>query len=475
MHIGLLSEHAKTHLLNVRAHYEETAGEITKQAHFYREILAAYYNFLIPYTASVLEVGCGAGDLLCLLHARKRSGVDLSPRQIELAKARIPDGQFYVQAGEELDLPGQYFDYIIISETANLAADVQRLLERVQSVSRSNTRLIINIYNSLWRPMVLLATGLGIRNRHPESNWLSKQDIAGLMYLTGWELIRQESRTLCPVRLFGMEQVVNRFVAPLLAPLCFSVFSIARPEPAPIWEERTVSVILPARNEAGSVEAAVRRTPDMGLWTQLIFVENNSKDNTWDEIQRVQAAYPQKRIKILQKSCKGKWEAVQHGLRAAEGELLMIVDADLTTAPEELPKFYDAVVSGRCDFANGSRLVYPMDEKAMRFLNFCANKTFALLFGWLLGQPLKDTLCGTKVFSKGSYIQIMEGQSYFGDFDPFGDFVLLFGASRLSLKILDIPVRYRERFYGRTNIHRWKHGWLLAQMVAFAALKLKFL
>jgi SAM-dependent methyltransferase len=475
MNIGLLSEHAKSHLVKVRAHYEKTSGEMTKQARFYREILAAYYNFLIPSTASVLEVGCGAGDLLYLLRAAKRSGVDLSPRQIELAKAKIPNGQFYVQAGEELDLPGEYFDYIIVSETANLAADVQRLFERLILVSTSNTRLIINIYNSLWRPMISLATALGLRNRHPESNWLSKEDIAGLMHLTGWELIRHESRTLCPVRLLGVEQMVNRFVAPLVAPLCFSLFSIARPHPATIRKEKTVSVILPARNEAGSIEAAVKRTPDMGLWTQLIFVENNSKDNTWDEIRRVQAVYTHKRIGILQKSCKGKWEAVQHGLRVAEGELLMILDSDLTTAPEELPKFYDAVVSGRCDFANGSRLVYPMDEKAMRFLNLCANKTFAILFGWLLGQPLKDTLCGTKVFSRESYDQIMENQSYFGDFDPFGDFVLLFGASRLSLKILDIPVRYRERFYGRTNIHRWKHGWLLVQMVAFAALKLKFL
>jgi glycosyltransferase involved in cell wall biosynthesis len=280
---------------------------------------------------------------------------------------------------------------------------------------------------------------------------------------------------LCPVKLFGIEQVVNRFAAPLLAPLCFSIFSIARLVQPPNRAEKTVSVVIPARNEAGTIEAAVTRTPDMGVWTELIFVENNSKDNTWDEIRRVNEAYPQKRIKILQKSCKGKWEAVQHGLDVADGELLMILDADLTTAPEELPKFYDAVVSGRCNFANGSRLVYPMDERAMRFLNLCANKTFSILFTWLLGQHVKDTLCGTKVFTKESYERIMANRSYFGDFDPFGDFVLLFGASRLNLKILDIPIRYKERFYGKTNIHRWKHGWLLVQMVAFAALKLKFL
>jgi hypothetical protein len=115
-----------------------------------------------------------------------------------------------------------------------------------------------------------------------------------------------------------------------------------------------------------------------------------------------------------------------------------------------------------------------MDEKAMRFLNLCANKAFALLFSWLLGQPVKDTLCGTKVLTKSNYQKIAENRSYFGDFDPFGDFDLLFGASKLNLKIQDLPVRYRERVYGQTNIQRWKHGWLLLEMVAFAAAKLKF-
>jgi DNA polymerase III delta prime subunit len=472
--IKQLSNDSENHLTKIRAHYENCPAP-TKQAHFYREILAAYYNFLIPESASVLEVGCGAGDLLSRLHAAQRSGLDLSPRQIELAKKKIPDGRFYVQAGENLDLPDEHFDYIIVSETANLAADVQRLLERLKSVSHAHTRLIVNISNSLWRPMISLAMAVGLRHRQPESNWLSKEDIAGLMYLTGWELIRHESRTLCPVQLFGIERVINRFVAPLLTPLCFSVFSMARPVRASNFAVKTVSVVLPARNEAGTIEAAVSRTPDMGLWTELIFVENNSNDNTWDEIQRIKQAYPQKRIKILQKRCKGKWEAVQYGFGVADGELLMILDADLTTAPEELPKFYDAVVSGRCDFANGSRLVYPMDSKAMRFLNLCANKLFAILFDWLLGQPVKDTLCGTKVLTKESYERIMANRFYFGNFDPFGDFVLLFGASKLNLKILDIPIRYKERFYGKTNIHRWKHGWLLVQMVAFAALKLKFI
>jgi SAM-dependent methyltransferase len=468
-----LLNYAREHIDRVRMHYEKGI-ELTKVAQSYRDILAAYYNLLIPVSASVLEVGCGAGDLLSRLHVASKCGVDLSENQIRLAKERNPSARFFVQAGEDLDLQGESFDYIVVSETINQAADVQRMFERLRSVSHPETRLIVNFYSSLWRPVIWLGTSIGLRSRHPESNWLSREDVSGLLHLTGWELIRHEPRIVCPVKLLGLERLLNRFVAPLTPAFCLCVFTIARLAPDARPKERTVSIVIPARNEAGNIEAAVERTPEMGVWTELIFVEGNSKDDTWQEIQRVKQAYPQKRIKILRQSGKGKGNAVRDGFAIAEGDLLLILDADLTTPPEELPKFYDAVVSGRCEFANGSRLVYPLDEKAMRFLNLCANKTFSILFSWLLGQPVKDTLCGTKVLMKPSYESIVANRSYFGEFDPFGDFDLLFGASKLNLKILDIPIRYRERVYGETNIQRWEHGWLLLQMVAFAAMKLKF-
>jgi len=464
---------AKAHTETVRKHYEKGIP-LTKAGQSYRGILATYYNLLIPSSASVLEVGCGAGDLLSRLNVASKCGVDLSENQVRLAKEKNPEASFFVQAGEDLDLPNLTFDYIIVSETTNQAADVQRMFERLRSVANPETRLIVNFYSSLWRPIIWLGTSIGLRHRQPESNWLSIEDVAGLLHLTGWELVHSEPRIVCPVRLFGLERLLNRFVAPLTPTLCLCVFTIARLARERQRNEKTVSVVIPARNEAGNVQTAVERTPEMGVWTELIFVEGHSKDNTWEEIERVKRTCSQKRIKILQQSGTGKANAVREGFAVAEGELLMILDADLTMPPEELPKFYEAVVSGRCEFANGSRLVYPMDEKAMRFLNLCANKTFSILFSWLLGQPVKDTLCGTKVLTKQSYQRIAANRSYFGEFDPFGDFDLLFGASKLNLKILDIPIRYRERVYGETNIQRWKHGWLLLQMVGLAAVKLKF-
>jgi len=283
-----------------------------------------------------------------------------------------------------------------------------------------------------------------------------------------------QPRLLLPLRLGGLEKIPNRLLAPLLPFLCLTVFVVARPRRAASIKPLTVSVVIPARNEAGNIQAAVERTPELGAGTELIFVEGHSRDNTWEQIQRVTAAFPQRRIKALRQTGRGKGNAVREGFAAATGDILMILDADLTMPPEELPKFYEVIASGHAEFANGVRLVYPMEERAMQFLNLCANKTFGLLFTWLLGQHVKDTLCGTKVLRRAHYEKIVAQRAYFGDFDPFGDFDLLFGAGKLNLKIADVPIRYRERTYGATNIQRWRHGLLLLGMMMFAARKLKF-
>jgi glycosyltransferase involved in cell wall biosynthesis len=287
--------------------------------------------------------------------------------------------------------------------------------------------------------------------------------------------VKHDNRILSPFKAFGLGTLINRWLAPLLPWFCLSDFIVARPVVAQaLRKELSVSVVIPARNEAGNIEAAVLRTPMMGAGTELIFIEGHSTDNTWAEIQRVKAAYPQCNIKLLQQSGKGKGNAVREAFAVATGDVLMILDADLTMPPEELPKFYEVIASGRAEFANGVRLVYPMDEKAMQFLNLCANKIFGILFTWMLGQAVKDTLCGTKVMTRSHYNIIAANRAYFGDFDPFGDFDLLFGAGKSSLKIADVPIRYRERTYGSTNIQRWSQGWLLLRMVLFAARKLKF-
>ena len=462
------------HLDAVAAFYDAAPEEITRAGVAYRHSLAHHYRNMVPPDASVLEVGCGAGHLLALLPNRDVTGVDVSARQLERARERVPHGAFVHAAGENLRLD-RTFDVIIVSDSLNEAGDVQLLLERLHHVCHSGTRLLLNFHNNAWLPVFRVATRLGIKSSQPFMNWLSSGDVANLLELSGWQMIRVENRILSPFRLGGLGAAMNRWLAPLAGPLCMCLFMVARPPCPPRSIPPSVSVVVPARNEAGNIEAAVTRTPDMGSATQLIFIEGGSSDDTWREIERVRTAYPGKDILALRQSGKGKGNAVREAFAQAKGDMLMVLDADLTMPPEELPKYYQALASGGHEFANGVRLVYPMEKRAMRFLNMCANKAFGVLFSFVLGQRVKDTLCGTKVLWKSDYEHIAKGRSHFGELDPYGDFDLLFGAAKLNLKIIDIPIRYRERTYGETNINRWSGGVLLTRMLVKGALRLKFL
>jgi glycosyltransferase involved in cell wall biosynthesis len=294
-----------------------------------------------------------------------------------------------------------------------------------------------------------------------------------MLNLAGFEAIRTWQEVLWPLPLDGF---ANKFLARLWPFKEFTVsnFIIARPQPQAAVPEPVVSVIVPARNESGNVRAIFERTPQMGSSTELVFVEGHSRDDTYAAIEREIAAHPNVRARLFRQQGIGKADAVRLGFREAQGDVLMILDADLTVPPEDLPRFYEALRSGKGEFINGVRLVYPMEKQAMQGLNFIGNKLFSLAFSWILGQPVKDTLCGTKVLWRKDYELIAANRSYFGDFDPFGDYDLIFGAAKLNRKIVDLPIRYRERTYGTTNISRWKHGMLLLRMVLFAARRLKF-
>jgi hypothetical protein len=377
-------------------------------------------------------------------------------------------------SGETAVLPEGPFDVIVLSDVLNYAADVEVLLRRLHASSHRGTRLLINVYNTLWRPVLGSARRLGLAAEQPASNWLSRQDVINLCWLADWEVFKSFGDILIPLPLGPLSAFINRWIAPLSVWLCLSIFFIARRSGLLRREPDVVSVIIPARNEAGSIARAIQRVPQLGRETELIFIEGHSKDNTWDVIAALPDIFAHGRIVKLRQSGKGKGNAVIEGFRAATGDILMILDADLTMPPEDLPKFIDVLVSGKGDFANGVRLVYPMDKRAMKFANLCANKGFSMVFSWLLGQPVKDTLCGTKALWREDYERIDRGRAYFGDFDPFGDFDLLFGADKQTQKIVDMPIRYKQRFYGDTNIQRWKHGLILLRMVLFAAQRLKF-
>jgi len=349
----------------------------------------------------------------------------------------------------------------------------------LSSVSTPRTRIICNFYSNVWVKPLQFAQNLGAAQPLLPQNWLTRQDLENLLYLTDFEVIRSWAEILCPLPVPVLKELANYFLVKFwpFSAMALTNFIVARPGPRDPGSPKqpSVSVIVPVRNEAGHIARIFERMQEgQGREAELIFVEGHSRDNSFAVISRYISEYPGLKCKLLKQEGMGKGDAVRLGFANAGGDILIILDADLTVAPEDLWRFCDCLRDGKAEFVNGVRLVYPRQQKAMRFLNLLANKFFSLIFSWLIGQHIKDTLCGTKALWRRDYLKISENRGYFGEFDPFGDYDLIFGAAYLNLKITDMPVRYHERQYGRTNIRRWHHGWLLLRMVLFAARKIKF-
>ncbi|HLB74633.1 MAG TPA: glycosyltransferase [Sedimentisphaerales bacterium] len=449
-----------------------------KRNSYYYNWLDGIYKFVVRPGSRVLHVGCECGDLLAAVEPSCGVGIDADADAIDLAKKRFGHLNFHTMDPHGLELD-EKFDYVLICNSLGQWRDIQEVLERIAPLTNQSTRIVITYYNHVWEGILSIGSLLGIRRPNTYQNWLPAGDISNLLELSGFDVIRSSSYLMMPKRIPPLTALCNYVLSLLPGFRYFNLVNLVIARAAATAkrdEDLSVSVVAPCRNERGNIEDAIKRIPQMGRETEIIFVDGNSTDGTVEEIERCIAKYPDRRIRLIhQGEGAGKGDAVRKGFAAAQGDLLVIQDADLTAPPENLPKFYRALRDGKGEFINGSRLVYPMEKQAMRFLNLLGNKFFGALFSWLLGQRFRDTLCGTKMISRKDYDLIEANRSYFGDFDPFGDFDLIFGAVKQNLKVVEVPVTYRARTYGTTNISRFTHGWLLLKMSWIAFKKIKWL
>lgn len=443
----------------------------------YRRLVVQHYRFYVRPQSRIIEIGCGLGDLLADLQPSYGVGIDFSSAMIEQAQARHPQSHlhFEVQRAETLEIDDQPFDYIIISDTTTFMDDILAALHRLRPLCHSRTRIVFNCYSRLWQPLIKFADAIGLRHPQPMVNWVTLEDMENLLALAGFELITSDQRILCPMNIPLIAPLLNRWLGPLPGFRLFALtnWGVARRVQS-LAEDTGVSVICPCRNESGNIASIVDRFPQFPGPAELIFVEGNSQDDTLERCHEIAKARPEREIRVFQQTGKGKGDAVRLGFAEAKYPILMILDADMTVRPEDLPGFAHALTSGTAEMVNGSRLVYPMESQAMRFLNLGANKFFAIAFSFLLGQTIKDTLCGTKVLLKSDYERLAEDRAYFGKNDPFGDFDLIFGAAKLGLRIRDYPIRYQARTFGTTQIQRFRHGWMLLKMYGVGLLKFKW-
>ncbi len=231
-------------------------------------------------------------------------------------------------------------------------------------------------------------------------------------------------------------------------------------------QQPSLSVIVPAKNEAGNIDRLFEQLPDMGdVSTELVLVEGGSSDGTWERIQATVNDYrgPYK-IQTLRQSRAGKANAVYEAVAAAKHQLILILDADLTVPPADVPRFYQAYQQSRGDLVNGDRMSLPMEPGAMRFLNRLGNRFFSKWLTHMIRARMPDTLCGTKLLPKQDFERVLRWCDDFDLQDPFGDFSLLMAAGDLGLGITNVEIKYRARVHGITQIHRFRDGLKLMRM-----------
>ena len=476
-----LARKKQAHYDHVEAHYDRFAEERHKwqerNGYFYERDLKALKS-LIPEGARILEIGSGNGDVLANLNPSYGVGIDVSARMVEVARAAHPHLSFTranIEETSDLEAIEGPFDYILMSDLVGLLFDVQETLEKLHRLMDPHTRLVISYHNRWWEPFFHLLVRLGWAMPRPLQNWFALSELVNLIVLEDYDVIQRQSRELSPFRLLGIGSLINRVIAPLpvINALCWRSHIVARSRRSAEERNPSVTVLIPCRNEKGNIEPSVLRTPEMGPRTEILFVEGHSRDGTYEECLRVKDAYPERDVRVLQQTGKGKGDAVRLGFHEAAGDVVMIVDSDLTVPPEYMPRVYNALASGEAEFVNCTRLVYPMEKGAMRPLNYVANRGFAKILSYLLNQSLSDTLCGTKALYRNDYLTIEAERGRMGSLDPFGDFDLIFGAARHNLCIVEIPVRYDARGYGETQIARFADGWQLLKLVIRAFLHFK--
>jgi ubiquinone/menaquinone biosynthesis C-methylase UbiE len=444
----------------VKKHFNLIAEDYDKWKRknaYYNSNIKSFLKMAVRPDSRVLEIGCATGENLASTRPSAGVGIDINPKMIKIAKEKFPQHTFIQSSIEDFQHP-EKFDYIIMIDLVDHAYDIIDIFEGIYKFCHPTTKIIITAINPWWEPV--LSFMQKIRAKIPEGphNFIEKRNLSKIIELLDFSVNYFGYMLLFPIYIPILSFLANRIGTRIwgINKLSFVQYAVLRPLSRNRNDlEMGCSVVIPCYNEAGNIEEAVRRIPKMGRETEIIIVDDGSTDQTADIARRLMKGYPN--LKFIQHgSNKGKGFAVKQGFDSSAQEILMILDADMSVAPEELPRFFAPLNKGICDFVNGTRMIYPMEKQAMRFLNLLGNKIFSLIMTFIVGQHLTDTLCGTKALYKKNYRCIKMGLDRWGDFD------LLFGAAKSGNRIAEVPIHYMSRKTGESKMKTLKHGLHLA-------------
>lgn len=426
---------------------------------YYHRAVRDFFELVVPPGQDVLLVGYdGDWDLAAL---NPRRGVFLCTDEGVAGPTR-----FARYSGYDLRPIAGTFDYIILKNALGSCPDIGTFLCELSRLCRPETRVIVYSYNYLWKPGLRLAEQLRLKRRGGLQNWLSIRDLNNALTTAGFQRTAVARWQICPFRLLGLGPLVNavgRFLF-FLDWLKLNQFQVFRPlPPAPLPDE-SVTICLTCRDERDNIEPIVRAIPELTPAQEILFVEGHSTDGTRAEIERVIQAYPEKNIRVIGQPGKGQGDAIRAGFSQARGNIIILLESDMTSPPENVRYVYEALRRRYAEFLEGSRFIYPLSLQAMPLANQLGNGSFAYFFSWLFGGHLTDVLSGIKAVRKTDFEKIRARWNEWGIDDPFGDFELLFGAVRLGLLCAEQAIHYRPRPYGQTKTRVWYHGYILAKM-----------
>lgn len=441
---------------SVEEHFDEIAPNYDywkKKNAYYYSTIKTFISRIIPEGSSVLEVGCGTGEILATTKPQRGVGIDISKKMVELASQKFPQYTFIHSPIEDLQL-GEKFDYIVMIDVVDHVHDVMDVFHSLYRFCHSETQVILTTINPWWDPILSVMEKFGAKMPEGPHNFIEKRNLTKMLELMDFSISYSGYMLLFPKKIPVLSFLANSIGTRMwgIQKMSAVQYMLIHPMVKNDIDLRLgCSVIIPCYNEQDNIEEAIRRTPQMGRETEIIVVNDCSTDNTAQKVRDLQSRYPN--LKLVDYSPnRGKGYAVRKGFEAATQEVLMILDADISTPPEELPRFFDPLNKGICQFVNGTRMVYPMENQAMRTLNLFGNKIFGFIMSFVTQQNLTDTLCGTKAFYKKDLKMIKWG------LDKWGDFDLLFGAARTGKKIMEVPVHYMTRKSGESKMRSFRHG-----------------